>query len=103
MIAAKADIGLKKYETLPFYRNNELLGYSLRTVDSTKRKIPVEPVYISAGNLITSEETLKIMKNCIGNYRIPEPTRLAHEKVNLFRTGKLKAGFHLENQEWTLF
>lgn len=104
MMAASPEIGLERFSTLPFYRNGALLGYSLRTVDSRNRKIPVEPVYISAGNLITSEESLEIMKRCVGNYRIPEPTRLAHEKVNLFRTGKLTSGFHFENQNpWTLF
>jgi len=104
MMAAKPDIGLEKLSTLPFYRNGELLGHSLRTVNSTARKVAVEPVYISAGNLITPEESLEIMKKCVGNYRIPEPTRLAHEKVNLFRTGKLNAGFHSEDQNpWTLF
>lgn len=104
MMAAGNEIGLEKGSTLPFYRNGELLGYSLRTVNSVNRKVPVEPVYISAGNLITTEESLQIMKNCIGSYRIPEPTRLAHEKVNLFRTGKLQTGFHIEDQNpWTLF
>jgi len=101
MSARPEDIGLQKYSSFGHYRNNELLGYSLRTKQANK---PVEPVYISPGNLITPEESLEIMKNCVGNYRIPEPTRLAHEKVNLFRTGKLKAGFHIENnQPLTLF
>jgi len=101
MSANPEDVGIEKYSSFPHYRNNELLGYSLRTKLGNK---PIEPVYISPGNRITPEESLEVMKNCIGNYRIPEPTRQAHEKVNLFRTGKLRAGFHIDNsQPLTLF
>lgn len=84
------DLGLEKFSTSPIVRDSELLGFALRT------KYAVKPVYIAPGNLITAEESLEIMMHAVGKYRIPEPTRLAHDKVNLFRTGKLKAGFHLE-------
>ncbi|MGK4568293.1 endonuclease V [Flavobacterium sp. 3HN19-14] len=101
MMAAKLDeVGLEKFSSWPYYREGELLGYALRTKE---KKIPVEPVYISPGNLITAEETFEIMKNCVGNYRIPEPTRLAHEYVNKFRLGELKAGFHIVDKPLTLF
>lgn len=80
--------GEKKLSHEPIFGKGEMLGYALRTKDK------VQPVYISPGNLITADESLEIIRNCIGRYRIPEPTRLAHEKVNLFRTGKLKPGWH---------
>lgn len=85
------DLKEEAFSSEPIFNKEELLGYALRT----KKK--VQPVYISPGNLITAEESLEIMKNCMGKYRIPEPTRMAHEKVNLFRIGKLKEGFHVEN------
>jgi deoxyribonuclease V len=92
------DLGSEKFSSAPIYGKGELLGYALRTKDK------VQPVYISPGHLITVEESLEIMKNCTGKYRIPEPTRLAHEKVNLFRTGKLAAGFYIEeSSQTTLF
>ncbi len=98
MLFGKFDeLGLAKGSSEPIYGKGELLGYALRTKDK------VQPVYISPGNLITIEESLEVMKNCIGRYRIPEPTRLAHDKVNLFRTGKLKAGLHVEQPGWSLF
>ncbi|RNL52338.1 endonuclease V [Pedobacter jejuensis] len=86
-----------KYSATEIKSNQELLGFALRTKDNCA------PVYISAGHLITQHQSLDVMKKCIGNYRIPEPTRLAHEIVNDFRIGKLKAGFHKVNQPLTLF
>ncbi|GAA4793427.1 deoxyribonuclease V [Olivibacter ginsenosidimutans] len=76
--------------------DGERLGYVLRT------KNKVKPVYISPGNHIDLADCLRIAQHCIGNYRIPEPTRRAHEFVNLFRTGKLSAGYH-ERPKDTLF
>ncbi|WP_316825296.1 endonuclease V [Pedobacter miscanthi] len=80
-------------------KNNagEMLGFALRT------KINCAPVYVSAGHLITNDQSLDIVKNSIRNYRIPEPTRLTHNIVNDFRTGKLKAGFHEISAPLTLF
>lgn len=75
----------------------ETLGFALRT------KINCESVYVSAGHLITANQSLSIIKKCVGNYRIPEPTRMAHNIVNDFRIGKLKAGFHEVAAPLTLF
>lgn len=86
-----------KFSTAEIKSHNELLGFALRT------KINCAPVYVSAGHLITQEQSLEIMKKCVGNYRIPEPTRLAHEIVNNFRIGKLKSGFYTYEQPLTLF
>lgn len=90
------DLGEKKFSSAAIFGKGELLGYALRTKDK------VQPVYISPGHLITADESLEIMKNCTGKYRIPEPTRLAHEKVNLFRTGKLQSGWHQGGQDLPL-
>ncbi|WP_421939617.1 endonuclease V [Pedobacter sp.] len=86
-----------KYRSTEIKKLDQILGYSLRT------KVNCAPVYISAGHLITAEQSLDIIKNCIGNYRIPEPTRLAHQMVNEFRTGKHQAGFHEVPPLLTLF
>ncbi len=58
-------------------------GEVIGTVLRTKRKC--KPVFISPGNLITLEESVDIVKNCVRTYRIPEPTRLAHLLVNRVR------------------
>jgi Deoxyinosine 3''endonuclease (endonuclease V) len=67
--------------TSPLVDKGEIIGEVLRT------KLKCKPVYISPGHLITQGQSLEIIKNCIGKYRIPEPTRLAHLLVNQLRTG----------------
>lgn len=86
-----------KLSTTEIKSHGETLGFALRTKNNCA------PVYVSAGHLITQQQSLEVIKNCIGNYRIPEPTRLAHNIVNDFRTGKLKAGFHEVLPDLTLF
>lgn len=89
------NLGIEKFSTSPIIARGETLGYALRTQNKIK------PVYISPGHLITLDESLEVMKNCTGKYRIPEPTRLAHIKVNEFRLGEVRAGFHLADDGQT--
>ncbi|HEV8677292.1 MAG TPA: deoxyribonuclease V [Candidatus Paceibacterota bacterium] len=60
-------------------KTDEILGAALRT------KLRAGPVFISPGHLISLEESIEIMKHCMGKYRIPEPTRWAHNTVNEYR------------------
>lgn len=77
----------KKGNTSPLIFKNEIVGTALRTKDGVK------PVFISPGNQADVESATAFMMRCIGKYRLPEPTRRAHEAVNKFRTGELNAGF----------
>lgn len=81
----------------PLMNKEELLGYVVRT------KNKVKPVYISPGNQLSMEDSLQIAIHCTGNYRLPEPTRKAHEFVNRFRIGQLKEGFFQLEENPTLF
>jgi len=63
------------------------IGWTVRT------KFGVKPLFISPGNRMTIEDSLRIIRGCLGRYRMPEPTRLAHNTVNLFRTGQLEQGY----------
>lgn len=58
---------------------NEIIGAVLRT------KKNVKPIFISAGHLITLEESIEIIKKNLNSYRLPETTRLAHLTVNRYR------------------
>ena len=66
---------------------DETLGYALRTKNN------VAPVFVSPGNLTGVDNSLQFMLKCMGKYRIPEPTRQAHELVNKFRRGELEEGY----------
>lgn len=90
-------LGLQKYAASPIYGHGGVAGYALRTKDA------VQPVYISPGYGINVPQTLAVMRQCIGKYRIPEPTRIAHEVVNRFRKGEVKEGFHIVPQNGKLF
>lgn len=68
--------------------NQEPIGYAFRSKSKTA------PVYISPGHLVGMENSLQIIRQCLGKYRIPEPTRLTHELVNKFRLGELQEGYH---------
>lgn len=70
----------------PIMAGAEQIGYAFRNKSKTA------PVFISPGHLLGMENSLQIIRQCIGKYRIPEPTRLAHELVNRFRRGELPEG-----------
>ena len=65
--------------TSDLIHQNELVAKVLRTKRNTK------PVFVSPGNLITQDESLELILQCVRGYRIPEPTRLAHNFVNEVR------------------
>lgn len=85
-----------KYELPPdekgastyLYDKGEVIGAVLRTRPNVK------PVFVSPGHKLSVNDSLQIIRQCMGKYRIPEPTRRAHELVNNFRKGILKEGFY---------
>ena len=58
---------------------NMLVGKVLRTRKNVK------PVYISIGNLTELDGSVKFILSCCHGYRLPEPTRLAHNAVSAAR------------------
>ena len=67
----------------PMLHRGDVIGAALRT------KNKVNPVYVSPGNLIDLETSVSLMLQCNGGYRIPEPTRRAHNLVNALRRAHL--------------
>ncbi|MBN8820574.1 MULTISPECIES: deoxyribonuclease V [unclassified Spirosoma] len=66
----------------PMKHYGEVIGAALRT------KNKVNPVYVSPGHLIDLPTAISLTLQCDGGYRIPEPTRRAHNLVNALRRGE---------------
>jgi deoxyribonuclease V len=79
--------GSAKGSNTPLVFKDEVVGAALRT------KNAVKPVFVSPGYLMNVPSTVDIIIQCIGRYRIPEPTRLAHNIVNRFRLGEIAGGY----------
>jgi deoxyribonuclease V len=60
----------------PRATNDEIIGAVVRT------RANVEPVFISVGNKCLLKDAIKIILDCTTKYRLPEPTRLAHQLVS---------------------
>ena len=66
-------------------KTGETVGAYVRSKDK------VAPLIVSAGHKITLEESVALALETTKGYRIPEPTRLAHNIVNAFRRGEIRA------------
>ncbi len=53
--------------------NGEVIGAVVRTRDNVK------PLYVSIGHMIDLPTAIKCVVACCRGYRLPEPTRLAHQ------------------------
>jgi len=58
---------------------NEIIGAVVRTRSNVK------PVFVSVGNKCLLDDAIKIILACAARYRLPEPTRLAHQTVSRLR------------------
>lgn len=68
-------------------KQGQVLGNVLRSKNNVK------PIFVSPGHLTDVPGSLHIIQQCIRGYRLPEPTRLAHNAVNQFRLGEIPAGW----------
>ncbi len=63
----------------PLMDGGEPIGWVLWTRPGTK------PVYVSVGHRITLQHAVAVALLCRGRYRLPQPTRLAHQLVAAHR------------------
>lgn len=78
----------------PMYDRDEVIGIALKSKKGCK------PIYISPGHRISIDQSVEVIKNCIRGYRIPEPTRQAHNLVNQVRVDDIS---NATNIQGTLF
>ncbi len=69
LVGDHAQPGHRPGSHVPLIHHDEIVGRVLRTKRGCK------PVYISVGHRIDLDAALDIVKNCVGKYRIPQPTR----------------------------
>jgi deoxyribonuclease V len=68
--------------TSPLTYRGEVIGTVLRT------KKNVTPVFVSPGHRIDHASAVAVVRASCRKYRLPEPTRLAHLRVNELRRGR---------------
>ena len=73
--------GIEAGSTADLRDGDEVIGRVVRTRDGVK------PLYVSIGHLIGLDAAVQLVLACCRGYRLPEPTRLAHQA----------AGGHLQN------
>lgn len=50
-----------------------------------RSRLRANPIFISPGTGMNCDDALEIARHCLRGYRLPEPTRLAHQFVNRLR------------------
>lgn len=70
---------LKAGSIAPLMDRDEQIGAIVRT------KTKVKPVFVSPGHLIDMASSVRVVLETTRGYRIPEPTRQAHLRVNELR------------------
>ena len=70
---------LKDKKSMEQDTQHETIGAVVRT------RTNVKPVFVSVGNKCTLQDAIKITLGCTTKYRLPEPTRLAHQLVSRLR------------------
>ena len=63
----------------PLKDGKEVIGAVVRT------RTNIKPVFVSVGNKCLLDDAIKIVLDCTTKYRIPEPTRLAHQMVSILK------------------
>ena len=72
----KGAYSLLKAEKEKQNTQSEIIGAVVRT------RTNVKPVFVSVGHKCMLEDAIRVVLDCAVKYRLPEPTRLAHQTVS---------------------
>ena len=78
--------GVEKGSVSDLVHRGEVVGRVVRT------RTGVSPVYVSVGNGIDLDSAEELVRACCTKYRLPEPTRQAHNAANRLRRGEEPEG-----------
>jgi deoxyribonuclease V len=73
---------MEKGNATDMVHRGEVVGRAVRTRDG------VSPVYVSVGNGVDLDSSVELVLACCTKYRLPEPTRQAHNAANRLRRGE---------------
>ncbi len=76
LIGSFNEPGRHKGNYSPLVDAGEEIGAVLRT------RTNVKPLFVSVGHKCTLEDAIKVVLKCTTSYRLPEPSRLAHQLVS---------------------
>jgi deoxyribonuclease V len=76
LIGTYNEPGSKKGAYSLLYDGRDVIGAVVRT------RARVKPIFVSVGHKCRLEDAIRIALACTTRYRIPEPTRLAHQAVS---------------------
>ncbi len=82
LVKYNTTLNIAKNSTADIFLGDEMVGYAFRSQENIK------PLYVSAGHLISQEESLEIVKNLCKMYRNPEPLRRADAVARLLQKGE---------------
>ena len=68
----------------PLLDGEEVIGAALRTRPGAK------PIFVSIGHRVSLETALELALRCTTRYRIPQPTRLAHQLASHGRIAEIR-------------
>lgn len=73
LVGVHADVPDRRGASRGLYDQGERIGCVLRSRQG------VRPIYVSAGHRISHGRARALVLRCLDRYRLPEPTRLAHQ------------------------
>jgi deoxyribonuclease V len=75
LVGVHTEPGVLRGSSVPLVDRGEIVGCVVRTRDH------VRPVFVSVGHLVDLETAKRTVLDCACSYRIPEPMRLADQRV----------------------
>jgi len=78
LIGSHLPVPRSKGSWVPLRHDGEVVGHVLRTRNDVK------PLYISPGHKVSLRQAVELVLTCCTKYRLPEPTRMAHNLVERY-------------------